>query len=30
LYQLFFPKNLKLWHHKIYFGTGHEDIGQKL
>jgi len=30
LYQLFFPKNLKLWHQKISFGTGHQDIGQKL
>jgi len=30
LYHLFFPKNLKLWHQKIGFGTGHEDIGQKL
>ena len=26
----FFPKNLKLLHQKIDFGTGHEDIGQKL
>jgi len=30
LYQLFFPKNLNLWHQKIGFGTGHQDIGQKL
>ena len=26
----FFPKNFKLWHQKICFGTGHQDIGQKL
>jgi len=26
----FFAKNLKLWHQKISFGTGHQDIGQKL
>ena len=27
LYQPIFPKNLKLWHQKIGFGTGHEEIG---
>ena len=26
----FFPKNLKLFHQKIDFGTGHQDIDQKL
>ena len=26
----FFPVNLNLWHQKIVFGTGHQDIGQKL
>ena len=26
----FFPKNFKLWHQKIFFGSGHQDIGQKL
>ena len=26
----FFSVNLKLWHQKIGFGTGHQDIGQKL
>ena len=30
LYQLLFPKNLKLRRQKIGFGTGHQDIGQKL
>ena len=30
LYQLFFPKNLKLRHQKKGFGKGHEEIGQKL
>ena len=26
----FFLKIFKLWHQKIGFGTGHQDIGQKL
>jgi len=27
---IFFPENLKFWHQKKGFGTGHQDIGQKL
>jgi len=30
LHQLFFPKFFKLWHQKICFATGHQDIGKKL